>query len=85
MILYMSMNCHAAVWCELEENGADSAGAVWYLQYCADNGITPEKVLEAHPYMKDTVEVVAQLMEQNASVSPSGTMDEQECPEKFND
>lgn len=85
VILYMSMNCHAAVWCELEENGADSAGAVRYLQYCADNGITPEKVLEAHPYMKDTVEVVAQLMEQNASVSPSGITDEQECPKKFND
>lgn len=65
-ILYMSMNCHAAVWCELEESGADSAGAARYLQYCADNGITPETMLEEHPYLEDTVEAVTHLMKQNA-------------------
>ena len=66
-ILYMSMDCHAAVWCELEESGADSAGAARYLQYCADNGITPEAMLEEHPYLEDTVETVTQLMKQNAA------------------
>ena len=66
-ILYMSMRCHTTVWQELAQNGADAAGAERYLQYCADNGITPEKILEADPYMKEEVEAVAQLMEQNAS------------------
>lgn len=61
-ILYMSMDCHAAVWLELEVSGVEPARAERYLQYCADNGITPEKMLEEHPDLKDTVDAVSKLM-----------------------
>ena len=61
------MHCNAAVWSELDERVADYPGAERYLQYCADNGITPEAMLEEHPYLEDTVETVTQLMKQNAA------------------
>lgn len=61
-ILYMSMECHSIVWCELAEYGTEPVGAERYLQYCVDKRITPEKMLEKYPELKDVVEAVSQFL-----------------------